>query len=422
MRLPPTPHGARLVTLAALFLGVGVVGGRVELVALGAAVAIVLAAAPSEHRAPVDVSIRLSADRCIEGEGVTVVVSLLCAADVPVADVVVALGDGLRVTTGEARAAVALRAGQPRDLALVVVPSRWGVHSIGPVSVTWVPAGRLCAGATVAAAQPLRVVPVPEPFTASGPHPFMRALAGAHVSRRSGEGVEFAGIRAFAPGDQLRRVNWKVTSRRGQMHVNEQHPERNAEVVLFLDTFTDPGPRGTSSLDVAVRAGVGIAEHYLTSADRVGVVGFGGVLRWVPAGSGAQQRYRVVEHLLGTQLVATYAWKDLSVVPPHLLPPRALLIALSPLLDERAVGVLGELARRGHGVVVVDTSPDPLLPPRGTGLAALAQDVWHMEREAMFRRLSDIGVPIVRWLGPGSLDLVLGEVSRLHSRPRAVLR
>jgi hypothetical protein len=45
-----------------------------------------------------------------------------------------------------------------------------------------------------------------------------------------------------------------------------------------------------------------------------------------------------------------------------------------------------------------------------------------MEREAMLRRLGDIGVPTVRWLGPGSLDLVLGEVSRLRSRPRAMLR
>jgi hypothetical protein len=45
-----------------------------------------------------------------------------------------------------------------------------------------------------------------------------------------------------------------------------------------------------------------------------------------------------------------------------------------------------------------------------------------MEREAMLRRLGDIGVPVVRWLGPGSLDVVLGEVSRLHARPRVAMR
>jgi uncharacterized protein (DUF58 family) len=336
----------------------------------------------------------------------------------PVADVVLHLGDGLRVVRGEPRATVALRAGEPRELAVVVAPRRWGVHAVGPVSVAGVSEGRLLGGLATTAAQPLRVLPRPEPFTASGAHPFMRALSGGHVSRTAGEGVEFAGVRAYAPGDQLRRVNWKVTSRRGELYVNEQHPERNAEVVLFLDTFVDPGPPGLSSLDVAVRAGVGVAEHYLSRMDRVGVVGFGGVLRWVTSGSGTMQRYRVIEHLLGTELVSTYAWKDLTVLPRHILPPRALLVALSPLLDERAVGALADLAHRGFGVVVVDTSPEELLPPPASHLNHLAQQLWLMEREAMLRRLGDIGVPVVRWSGPGSLDLVLGEVSRLHARPR----
>jgi len=417
------PHRARLVSLAAGLLGLGVIGGRVEIVAVGAAFALLLAARSSRRPAvPVQVDLRLSEDRCIEGEGVWVVVTLECARPVPAADVVLHLGPGLSVVKGEPRASVALSPGVPREIGVKVLPTRWGVHPVGPVSVTLVAQGRLLAGAVSAPAQPLRVLPRPEAFSASAAHPFMRELSGGHVSRRSGEGVEFAGVRAYATGDQLRRVNWKVTSRRGDLHVNEQHPERNAEVVLFVDTFVDPGPPGMTSLDVAVRAGVAIAEHYLAQTDRVGVVGFGGVLRWVPSGSGGVQRYRVVEHLLGTELVATYAWKDLTVIPRQSLPPRALIVALSPLLDERAVGALADLARRGFGVVVVDTSPEQLLHPPASTLSEVAQQLWFMEREAMLRRLGDIGVPVVRWLGAGSLDVVLGEVSRLHARPRLVSR
>ena len=422
MTLRAGPHRARLLTLSASLLALGVIGGRIEVVVVGAAAALVLTRAAAARGAAVDVQVRMSADRCIEGETVAVAVTLRSDAAIPVLDVAIALGPGLRVVRGESHATVALRPDVPREIVIQVAPGRWGLHVVGPVSAVAVSEGRVRTGRVVAAAQPLRVLPRPEPFAASGPHPFMRALAGSHVSRRAGEGIEFAGVRAYAPGDQLRRVNWRVTSRRGRMHVNEQHPERNAEVVLFLDTFVDPGPPGLTSLDVAVRAGVGIAEHYLSAMDRIGIVGFGGVLRWLPSGSGGQQRYRVVEHLLGTELVTTYAWKDLTVLPRHLLPPRALLIALSPLLDERAVGVIGELAQRGHGVVVVDTSPEQLLAPPESLLSALAQEVWHMEREAMLRRLGDIGVPVVRWLGAGSLDLVLTEVSRLHARPRQLSR
>jgi uncharacterized protein (DUF58 family) len=217
-------------------------------------------------------------------------------------------------------------------------------------------------------------------------------------------------------------VNWRVTARRGALHVTEQRPERNAEVVLFLDTFVDRGPQGATTLDVAVRAAAGIAEHYLASMDRVGVVGFGGVLRWVTADAGRVQHHRIVEHLLGMSTVLTYAAKDVNVIPARSLPPRALVVALSPLLDSRATGALADLARRGYGLVVVDTAPRPLMPPAPTWSRDLAQRVFLLERNALVHRLAEVGAPVVPWEGPGTLDLVLHEIARLHARPRVGLR
>jgi uncharacterized protein (DUF58 family) len=217
-------------------------------------------------------------------------------------------------------------------------------------------------------------------------------------------------------------VNWKVTSRRGQLHVNEQHPERNAEVVLFLDTYVDRGPQGATTLDIAVRGGAAIAEHYLAAMDRVGAVGFGGVLRWLYADAGRVQRYRIVDHLIGTATIKTYADKDVTILPTRALPPRALVVALSPLLDTRAVTALVELAHRGYGLVVVDTSPRPLLPPPRTWSRDLAQRLFLVERDALIHRLGEVGVPVVPWAGAGTLDVVLGEVARLHARPKVALR
>ena len=50
-------------------------------------------------------------------------------------------------------------------------------------------------------------------------------------------------MREWAPGDRVKSINWRASARRGVLWVNEQHPERNTDVVLFLDTFTDVSER-----------------------------------------------------------------------------------------------------------------------------------------------------------------------------------
>ena len=66
-----------------------------------------------------------------------------------------------------------------------------------------------------------------------------QVFVGNQVSRARGDGIEFADIREWAPGDRVRSINWRASARRGELWVNQQHPERNTDVVLFLDTFTD---------------------------------------------------------------------------------------------------------------------------------------------------------------------------------------
>ena len=51
--------------------------------------------------------------------------------------------------------------------------------------------------------------------------------------------MEFADLRPFMFGDRVRRINWRASARRGELWVNEQHPERNVDVVLFVDSFAE---------------------------------------------------------------------------------------------------------------------------------------------------------------------------------------
>src|SRR5438876_11852931 len=76
-----------------------------------------------------------------------------------------------------------------------------------------------------------------------------RAQAGNQVARAKGEGIEFADIRPFVPGDRMHNVNWRATARHGGLWINERHPEHNVDIVLFLDTFADVSSSAGSTLD-----------------------------------------------------------------------------------------------------------------------------------------------------------------------------
>jgi uncharacterized protein (DUF58 family) len=228
-------------------------------------------------------------------------------------------------------------------------------------------------------------------------------FAGNRVARARGEGIEFADVRAYQPGDRPRRINWRASSLRQTLHVNEQHPERNSDVVVFVDSFAEVQGSDGGTHDVAIRAAASLVEHYLTTRDRVGLVSFGGFVRWLAPSASNVQRYRIADALLETQIVLSYAWKDITALPRRSLTPQALIIALTPLLDERGVGALVDLRRRGFDLVVVEISPAALAGNSRTSFDLLAARFWQLEREAMRFRLEDLGITTVQRDGEAPL-------------------
>jgi uncharacterized protein (DUF58 family) len=248
-----------------------------------------------------------------------------------------------------------------------------------------------------------------------------QVFSGNHVAREKGEGIEFADLRPFVAGDRVRRVNWRASARRGQLWVNEHHAERNADVVIFLDSFAELGQPGGSTLDAALRAASSLAARYLRDKDRVGFVSFGGTLNWLLPATGATQLYRIVDSMLDTRVALNYAWKDLDVIPPRTLPPRALVLAVSPLLDDRSVSALLDVRGRGFDLVVIEISPLSFLPPPEGRLAETAQRIWRLRREAMRGRFEQAGVPVAVWDEERPLAAALEEVTSFRHRARIAL-
>jgi uncharacterized protein (DUF58 family) len=405
--------------------GVGLIGalafGRPELAALAAPFAVYVAVGLALVRPPeIRVRSELDLERQLEGRDVTVSLEVFAREPVERLELLLRLPEGL-VAQAPNPVAIRLAAGERRELEVLLRCEHWGTHRVG--ETLWRARDRF--GLLVFEGETgdptwLKVYPAGETVRRLLRPLETQAFAGNQVARQRGEGIEFADLRPFTTGDRVRRVNWRATAKRGEPWVNETHPERNSDVVLFLDTFAEARRAETGTLDVGVRAAASLAALYLREKDRVGLVSFGGVLNWLTATSGVTQLYRVVDSLLDAEILLSYAWKDLDVLPPRTLPPRALVIGLSPLLDERAVRALFDLRARGFDLAVVELSPLSFVSPGKGDVDQLAFRLWRLRRDALRSRFAALGVPTVEWREGVPMEAVVEEVRGFRRHARVV--
>jgi uncharacterized protein (DUF58 family) len=414
-----TPKLGAYAALAGTGLLAALVLGRPELAALAAPFAVVLAAGLSLAQAPrVRAKLELDRERQVEGEDVTAYLELEAETAVPALELLLDLPDGLEAVGPNPQ----LRHVGPGDwpeLELEVRCAHWGAYLVGDLLLRARDRfGLLAFEQTLDLRRPLKVYPRGEALEKLLRPLETQAFAGSQTPRARGEGIEFADLRPFVPGDRVRRVNWRATARRGEPWVNETHPERNADVVIFLDTFAEARQGASGTLDLAVQAAGSLAVHYVREKDRVGLVAFGGVLNWLTVSSGVVQLYRVLDSLLDAEIFLSYAWKNIDILPVRTLPPHALVIALSPLLDERSMRALVDLRARGFDLAVVDISPVPFVEPGRGPLDDLAYRLWLLRRDALRSSYLRLGVPVVEWRKETPLQAALEKVRTFRRRAR----
>jgi uncharacterized protein (DUF58 family) len=415
----------RIVGYASL-AAVGLVGAlalrRPELAVAAAPFALLLAAGLRSARDPgVVAALDVAVERTLEGTDVDAVLEVRSERGVDRLEVLVKLPSGVQVSEGAAATALRVKDGEPRELPLRLRCTRWGVFDLGRIDVRARDALRLVTWeATFVRRHRLKAYPSQVTVRRLLAPLQTQALAGSEVARTKGEGVEYADIRNFVPGDRVRSINWRASARRQGLVVNERHPERNTDVVLFVDSFVDVRAGDRSVLEQAVRAAGSLASRYLERRDRVGLVGFGGVLRWLQPGMGLNQRYRLIETMIETGVEPTYTWRDVNLIPRRILPPASLVLGLTPLVDQRFVAALEDLRARRFDVAVVEVDPVPLVEPGPSETDLLAHRLWLLEREAVRARLVALGIGVATWRDTG-LDGVLEEV-RTYRRYARVAR
>jgi uncharacterized protein (DUF58 family) len=294
---------------------------------------------------------------------------------------------------------------------------RWGRYPIRALVEVVARGGLLTGTATVDAADVI-VFPLTPPQSTPIPQTELLDRLGAHLTRHIGPGVEYADIRQYVPGDQLRAVNWPVSARRRQLHVTQRLTDRAADVVVLIDTYRQPAGPATEATERVVRGAAQVVQTALRHGDRTGIVALGGNRpRWLGADIGQRQFYRVLDTVLGAG--DRFENTTGTLAPRAAVPAGAIVVAFSTLLDTEFALALIDLRKRGHVVVavdVLDSSPfqgeqDPLV-----------DRMWALQRSAMYRDMATIGVDIVSWDGDHSLEQSMGVMPDRRRRVRGRLR
>ena len=182
---------------------------------------------------------------------------------------------------------------------------------------------------------------------------------GQHSSRSRGAGLEFAQYRAYEPGDEPRRIDWKLHARSDRYFVREAERDSPLTVWLVLDATAsmrqaDIARPGFSKLDAARSIVACVIELALRQGDRFGVIALGGSLPLVlPASGGTRQRDRCVLEL--ARLEAAGAWPDAASL--DLLWERvhasSLVLLLSDFFDDAVPALAEKLAAARREVLAI---------------------------------------------------------------------
>jgi len=411
LRWRPSPLTRAIVTCAAAALAVAVIGRYWQLIAFAAPLVGVLVSVGWQRQVPkISVHGEPGSQRCFESEETRLSVSANAeTADVAV-DLTLDVVEGMRLENVES-------VSRQRQT-VAVTADKWGRYPI-VAHVNVLARGGLLLGTGAADAANVFVFPLAPPQSTAIPRTELLDRLGTHLTRRVGPGVEYADVRRYVPGDQLRTINWPVSARRGSLHVTERLTDRAADVVVLIDGYPQPPGPATEATDRVVRGAVQVVQSALRSGDRAGIVALGDRRpRWLGADIGRRQFYRILDAVLtaGEDFETTPG----TLAPQAALPPGAIAIAFSTLLDTEFALALIDLRKRGHTVVAVDVLEGAPFEEERDGLVAR---MWSLQRSFMYRDMRTIGVDVVSWRGDTTLDQAMQLVPdrRRPARRRAAL-
>lgn len=204
--------------------------------------------------------------------------------------------------------------------------------------------------------------------------------AGAARSSRRGAGIEPDVVRLYSAGDDARSIDWRVTARRGELHVREFEEECDLDVLLLIDRSASLGTQGSDLVQRTVRevtAALSLAA--IEAGHRVGALFFTDSIERYLAPSRKRDHWRTI--LSACLCPPSGRRTDLAVAvnaASRLLTSRGLVVVVSDFVHglgagrasgagSGASGALAGLASKHDVVSIVMRTPSLADLPAGAG-------------------------------------------------------
>lgn len=244
------------------------------------------------------------------------------------------------------------------------------------------------------------------------------ALGSRAVRRRAGIGIQHLDHRDYAPGDEVRHIDWRQTARRRRPTVRRFESESASDWIILVDASSSMAVHGAAKWRAAVRMSAAMSFALLSRGHRVGLLAFGGrVLAECPRGRGQHSYAAIARLLAGLQPARAGERSELGVCARHVHGAASVFIISDLLADDEMRSALSMLLQRCaalHVLQVTDSAETELrvagdfdLVDVETGArmqtraSARANELATGERDAMTDRLRSFcarsGIAFTTW-------------------------
>ncbi|OLE91993.1 MAG: hypothetical protein AUF79_01090 [Crenarchaeota archaeon 13_1_20CM_2_51_8] len=269
-------------------------------------------------------------------------------------------------------------------------------------------------------AEILSIMPMPERIRAAELRPrHLGPWPGTIPARTPGPGTEFYSMRDYVSGDDPKRINWKASAKHRRLILKEMEAERVTDVMVVLDTDVSFYEIGEAELfERGVRAAASLASLLLRQGNRVGMILQGEERGVVAPGFGKRHERDILVLLAAAkpgraQLSTSYV---ITLLARLMLPAKAQVVIISPLLDATIVDGVRELASARYSILVL--SPSPEKPARFESVQEeIAFQMVMLERSNTLLAIEQI-CTVSQWPSGILLSTILSEVKR----PRHMIR
>lgn len=312
------------------------------------------------------------------------------------------LPEGLESAEGGAVFLPDLSPGTEQRVQYSLLARRRGVYRVGPLMLEGSDyLGLYKFTRRVGETSELLVYPRPLPI----PNLWRRSLRGRAPQQsrrhRMGEDGSFFGVRDYVPGDDLRRVDWKTSARRGHLAVIQSEETESTEAVVLLDLSraSHAGQGERSTIEYAATLAASLAAEALGRGASVGLLAVGAESHSVPGSTSPRQALQILEALARVKADGSHGL--LTVVKQHerFLPKACGVAVISADLSADLLAALMRLTSLGHAVTWFALAPHTFRPQPGR------DEQTRYERSVA--QAAAHGASVVRVLGDAPLEASL---------------